>query len=213
MSTDKIDKIDKMGAGLGDVERIRGDGLSLKLPSNDRTLEVVGDGCSIILPGNSGIVRVIGDGCRLRIDSNVGDVEYVGDGGRVLLGSKSSKRNVKYVGDGGKVSVDGDKRRSKKVDHVAKGKIGKNGDDGSKEKMRGSCKTIEEEDNHLNMKEEAKSAGRKKEGKLVKIVTVLHCDERVVSRWFVDPGSVVRSLDGKFAKVESKRKEKSKGDR
>ncbi|XP_076656816.1 uncharacterized protein LOC143361363 [Halictus rubicundus] len=216
MSTDKInntDKIDKMGAGSANVERIRGDGLSLKLPSNERILEVVGDGCSIILAGNSGTVRIIGDGCRLRIDSNIGDVEYVGDGGRVLLGAKSLKSRVKYVGDGGKVSVDGDKRRSKKVDHVAKEKIGKNSDEGSKETISGSSKTAEEEDNNLNTKKEARSAGSKKDEHVVKIVTMLHCDQKVVTRWFVDPGSVVRSFDGKFVKVETKRKEKSKGER
>ncbi|TGZ37629.1 uncharacterized protein [Temnothorax longispinosus] len=89
-----------------DIKRFHGDGLVIKMHSNQHVLEITGDGCRIALSKNSGSVHVIGDGCRLRVNRNMGDIEYTGDGGQVLLGPDSSKRKVKFVGDGGKVIFD-----------------------------------------------------------------------------------------------------------
>ncbi|KZC06308.1 PREDICTED: uncharacterized protein LOC107194547 [Dufourea novaeangliae] len=185
------------------IEKIRGDGLSLRIASNERVLEIVGDGCTVTMGKNSGCVRVIGDGCRLRIDLNLGNVEYTGDGGRVLLGALSSGNNVKYVGDGGKISVDGEqksrgKRTSKKC--VPMEKIVKNEDTINSVK-KGASKTVEEKDNILNSKREGTVVVVKKQ---VKIVTRLHCDEELARRWFVNPGSVVRSFDGSFVRIGPK---------
>ncbi|XP_024885079.1 uncharacterized protein LOC112463116 [Temnothorax curvispinosus] len=89
-----------------DIKRFHGDGLVVKMHSNQHVLEITGDGCRIALSKNSGSVHVIGDGCRLRVNRNMGDIEYTGDGGQVLLGPDSSKRKVKFVGDGGRVIFD-----------------------------------------------------------------------------------------------------------
>lgn len=97
---------EEMASRRNDVKRVSGDGLSVRLESNDQVLEVTGDGCRITVAKNRGSVRVVGDGCKVRIAYNAGDVEYNGDGGHVLLGPRSSKENVRYIGDGGKVSFD-----------------------------------------------------------------------------------------------------------
>lgn len=200
-----------MGAGARScVEKIRGDGLSLRFASNERALEIIGDGCSVALDKNSGTVRVIGDGCRLKIDLNHGDVEYTGDGGRVVLGPKSTRNKVKYVGDGGRVSVDGELRtRAKRLDQATKEKTEKNERGSEKQKDKGASKTAEEEDNRLNAKKEAKSAKKeakpaKKKEERVKISTRLYCDQELVEKWFVNPGSVIESFDGSFTKTRSK---------
>ncbi|XP_031833914.1 uncharacterized protein LOC116427561 [Nomia melanderi] len=200
-----------MGAGArSSVEKIRGDGLCLRIASNERALEIIGDGCSVALGKNSGSVSVIGDGCRLRIDLNHGDVEYTGDGGRVVLGPKSTRNKVKYVGDGGRVSVDGELRtRAKRRDQATKEKIEKNEGGNEKQKDNGASKTAEEEDNRLNAKIETKSAKKeakpaKKKEERAKIVTRLYCDQELVRKWFVNPGSVIESFDGSFAKTGPK---------
>lgn len=94
------------------VRRLKGDGLSIEMDSNNRILEVTGDGCKITLTKNCGSVRVMGDGCRVKVTHNVGDIVYTGDGGRVLLGPKSLRERVRYIGEGGKVSFDSDDGRT-----------------------------------------------------------------------------------------------------
>ncbi|XP_043255729.1 uncharacterized protein LOC122399246 [Colletes gigas] len=141
-----------MGVAEASVRKIRGDGLSLKLSSNEQILEIVGDGCTVTVGKNYGCVRVIGDACRLRIDLNLGDVEYRGDGGRVLLGPKSSRSKVRYEGDDGKITFDGDTRtKNRKIERSSK----KTDDDARKEH---SC-NVEETENALNERREAKRLG------------------------------------------------------
>ncbi|XP_076637688.1 uncharacterized protein LOC143349919 [Colletes latitarsis] len=144
-----------MGVAEVNVRKIRGDGLSLKLSSNEQILEIVGDGCTVTVGKNYGCVRVIGDACRLRIDLNLGDVEYRGDGGRVLLGPKSSRNKVRYEGDDGKITFDGESRtKNRKLERSSK-KTNSMDDEAHKEH---SC-NVEETENVLNERREAKRLG------------------------------------------------------
>lgn len=188
-----------MGVEETSIRRILGDGLSLRLPLNEQLLEVRGDGCDVVVAKNCGNVRIIGDGCRLRIDENLGDVEYTGDGGQVLLGRKSSRSKVKYVGDGGRVSFDGDPRNGKagKFEQASK-KVAKKASEGP---ARGEHRSsgAEAVENASNGKKEAEfgtGQGKVARTKVVTVVTRLHCNEELVSRWFVNPGSVVSSFNG-----------------
>ncbi|XP_076666226.1 uncharacterized protein LOC143367866 [Andrena cerasifolii] len=193
-----------MGVDETSVRRILGDGLSLKLPLNEQLLEVRGDGCDVVVAKNCGNVRIIGDGCRLRIDQNLGDVEYTGDGGQVLLGRKSSRSKVKYVGDGGRVSFDGHSRNGKagKLEQASK-KIGKTSEGPAGGEHR-SCGAEAVETASSDKKEAEFGTGQEKAArtKVATVVTRLHCNEELVSRWFVNPGSVVRSFNGApFVKI------------
>lgn len=90
------------------VGTINGDGLRLKIETNNRQLEIIGDGCRLTVVNNNGNIKIIGDGSRLEIiTKNSGTVEYYGDGGRIILPNEpdSSLNSVNYIGDGGKVSV------------------------------------------------------------------------------------------------------------
>ena len=194
-----------MGVEETSVRRILGDGISLKLPLNEQLLEVRGDGCDVVVAKNCGNVRIIGDGCRLRIDQNLGDVEYTGDGGQVLLGRKSSRSKVKYVGDGGRVSFDGDSGNGKagRFEQASR-KVGKKASEGPAggEPRSSGAEAVE---TALSDKKEAEfGTGQEKVArtKVATVVTRLHCDEELVSRWFVNPGSVVRSFNGApFVKI------------
>ncbi|XP_076166399.1 uncharacterized protein LOC143146204 [Ptiloglossa arizonensis] len=191
-----------MVVGEGNVRKIHGDGLSLMLPLNEQILEITGDGCSVTVAKNCGSVRVIGDGCRLRIDLNLGDVEYTGDGGRVLLGPKSSRSKVRYVGDGGKVTSDGEKKtKNRKVERSSKITDETRAKDADANKKNSGEKTK----NPPNERREQKGSDRgKKQEKVVKIVARSNCDEQVVTRWFVNPGTVIKSFDGAtFVKIGS----------
>lgn len=191
-----------MGGEEAGIRRIRGDGLSLKLGFNEQILEIAGDGCTISMAKNCGSVRILGDGCRLRIDQNLGNVEYTGDGGRVLLGPKSIKDNVRYIGDGGKVTFDDSKTKKTRSEQVPK-KIDKKGtEEGFKDtRDKNRSSTVEE---IQNAKNEAECDRRQKQDSRArtKFVTELCCDENLVSRWFVNPGSVIESYDGAtFVKI------------
>ncbi|XP_054010921.1 uncharacterized protein LOC128893738 [Hylaeus anthracinus] len=198
-----------MVAEEGNVKTIRGDGLSLKLLSNEQILEITGDGCNVTVAKNYGSVRIIGDGCRLKIDLNLGDVEYRGDGGRVLLGPKSSNK-VRYVGDGGRVTVDGntEKKSKKKLRRPSK-KITDEERSKDIEVNKERSSSVEERENAANAKRDAKrvALGNKQE-KVTKTVisnSWLQCDEQLVTKWFVNPGTVIRSFDGAtFVKIGPK---------
>ncbi|XP_043793378.1 uncharacterized protein LOC122715329 [Apis laboriosa] len=193
-----------MGVKEGTTRRIAGDGLSVDLQSNEQILEIKGDGCDITMSKNRGSVKVIGDGCRLRIVQNMGDVEYTGDGGQVLLGPKSSRdKKVKYVGDGGRIRFDVEltmrNRKSRKEEGAGKETV-----DEEKKKSR------EETENDLNGRKETKQSGKeeKKREKLARIVTTFEYDEKIVKKWFVNPGKVTRNLGGSFVRIVPKEKTK-----
>ncbi|XP_076233813.1 uncharacterized protein LOC143178829 [Calliopsis andreniformis] len=210
-----------MGVGEATIRKIQGDGLSLKLDSNEQILEITGDGCTITVVKNCGRVSILGDGCRLRIDQNFGDVEYTGDGGQVLLGSKSIKNKVKYVGDGGKVTFDGDSKTNSKTRkfQVSKEKMSKNLPEGSTNASSKSKKhsgDFKETENALNAKKEAKFVRQQKQQTLTgtKVVTKFYFEDDLVSKWFINPGSVIKSFDGatfvKILPTENKTKIKVK---
>ncbi|KAK2583527.1 hypothetical protein KPH14_009483 [Odynerus spinipes] len=197
------------------VRRLRGDGLSVKMDSNYRILEVTGDGCKITLTKNCGSVRVVGDGCRVKVTHNVGDIVYTGDGGRVLLGPKSSKEKVKYFGDGGKISFDSESKRSssnprkeEKVEITPKAStILKNclGTDTEKKRKKYDELSPEVKNNLRNERKE--KTDRKKDEKdtrnarkaTVFVTTRMTTSNEPrdlfgVEKWFVAPSTVVRSF-------------------
>lgn len=196
-----------MGLKEGEVRKIAGDGLSVNLCSNKQVLEITGDGCDISMSKNRGSVKVIGDGCRLRIDQNMGDVEYTGDGGQVLLGPKSIKDKVKYHGDGGRIKFDVELRMRNRKSEVSKEETGEGMDEG-----RGSCeesKDAAKKENSEAEKEEKKKNRRKerrddlggkeeKKGRSTrtKIVTTFVYDEKIVKKWFTNPETSTRTLNG-----------------
>ncbi|XP_014231813.1 uncharacterized protein LOC106655772 [Trichogramma pretiosum] len=85
------------------MERIKGDGLNIKMAINSNNLYVRGDGCRVELRTNQGRLRVTGDGCSVHVDRNLGSVEYRGDGGCITFGSESND-NVVYKGSGGLIT-------------------------------------------------------------------------------------------------------------
>ena len=142
-----------------DVETIRGDGLYLKMDSNNRLLEIIGDGCKINLVKNCGIVRIIGDGCRLKVTQNLGSIEYKGDGGRVDLGSDFDKNNVTFVGHGSHLNTP-----VEKISKSHRNKKNIKPENTRKEDIQSNVKEIEkqkeisefENDNHNNERRERK---------------------------------------------------------
>ncbi|XP_046837039.1 uncharacterized protein LOC124432285 [Vespa crabro] len=192
------------------VRRLKGDGLSVEMDSNNRILEVTGDGCKITLTKNCGSVRVVGDGCRVKVTHNVGDIVYTGDGGRVLLGPKSSKEKVQYFGEGGKISFDSDKKKmnmegSKGTRDVKESIILKNylGTDKDKNIEKKDLRKAKEE--NLDLQNEKKETfnrnkikdNNQKEMKNIKSTTVFMSqtnheskDYFEVNKWFVSPASI-----------------------
>lgn len=183
------------------IRRLKGDGLSIKMDSNTRVLEVTGDGCKITLTENCGSVRIVGDGCRVKIKHNVGDIVYTGDGGRVLLGPKSSMEKVKYFGEGGKVTCDSDpkKRNSspKKEDGKPKATvILKNYYGMDKEKKR-ETKIVPEVDKMDKTDRKMGEKDTRKTTVFVKTRVTTSNEPRNlfnVEKWFVAPSTVVRSF-------------------
>ncbi|KAF7380999.1 hypothetical protein HZH68_015874 [Vespula germanica] len=201
------------------VRRLKGDGLSVEMDSNNRILEVTGDGCKITLTKNCGSVRVVGDGCRIKVTHNVGDIIYTGDGGRVLLGPKSSKEKVQYFGDGGKISFDSDPKKinqnSESTRDVKESIVLKNylGTDKEKSIEMEKKDTRKAKTEKLNLQKEKKeSLNRnkirdKKEMKNIKTTTVFMTtnheskDFFQVNKWFVSPTSIVRTFVEKVPTV------------
>ncbi|KAL2735918.1 hypothetical protein V1478_002602 [Vespula squamosa] len=215
------------------VRRLKGDGLSVEMDSNNRILEVTGDGCKITLTKNCGSVRVVGDGCQVKVTHNVGDIVYTGDGGRVLLGPRSSKEKVQYFGEGGKISFDSDLKKMNKNSEttrdikesiVLKNYLGTNKEKNIEKKDTRKAKT--EKLDLRNEKKESfnrnKIRDKEKEMKNIKTTTVFmnptmttnheSKDFFQVNKWFVSPTSIVRTFVGKVPTVTIRGEKKTSAD-
>ncbi|XP_015514926.1 uncharacterized protein LOC107220732 [Neodiprion lecontei] len=111
------------------AKELKGDGLRVKLESNDFKLNIRGDGCQVTVAKNCGSIRIVGDGCSVKVNFNDGAIKYEGDGGRIFLGTGSNMESVSYVGNGGRI-ISGNRGNNRRKEKLVEADVGGGKSDG-----------------------------------------------------------------------------------